>query len=148
MKLVLALLALSAVCAAQRQPVVLTLDAVRSEGDPLRRFERALQFADARLNTAWKLVREGGSRTELESAISDLVAASELSLESLRSTGRRPGKLSRQYKRGELRLRSFEKALKELSLAVGFDEREQIEQARQRVAEIHEKFLLAVMTGK
>jgi len=144
-KLSLALL-LAALLAAPPPP--LTLDAVRSEGDPLKRFERALQFAESRINTAWKLVREAGSRSELESAISDLIAAAELSLESLRSTGRRPAKLSRQYKRGELRLRSFEKSLKELALAVGFDEREQIEQARQRIAEIHEKFLLAVMTGK
>lgn len=129
-------------------PPPLSLEAVREEGDPLKRFDRALQLADSRLSAAWKLVREGGSRADLETAIGELVAAAELSLESLRSTGRRPGRLSRQYKRGELRTRGWEKGLKELSLAVGFDERERIERARLRLAEIHEQFLHAVMTGR
>lgn len=129
-------------------PPPLTMESVRGESDPLRRFDRALKLAEARLNDAWKLVREGGARSTLEAAIGDVIGASELALESLRATGRRPGKLSRQYKRGELRTRGFEKGLQELSLAVGFGERERIERARQRLAAVHEQFLQGVMTGR
>jgi len=129
-------------------PPPVTMEAVRREGAPLKRFEQALRLAETRLGAAWKLVREGGARAELEAAVDDTVAASELALESLRATGRPPGKLGRQYKRGELRTRGFEKGLKELSLAVGFEERERIEQARERVAAIHEQFLSGVMTGR
>lgn len=146
MKLSLAWFALSALLAAPPPP--LTMEAVRGETDPLRRFDKALQFAGERLQQAWKLVRESGPRAELESAVEDALTASQLALDSLRSTGRRPGKLSRQYKRGELRTRALEKELKQLSLAVGFEERERIEQARRRLAEIHEQFLHAVMTGR
>lgn len=129
-------------------PPPLTLEEVRREGDPLRRFERALQLAEARIAAAWKLVRGDGTRSQLEAAIDETVSASRLALESLEATGRRPGRLSRQYKRGEIRTRGFEKGLRELGLAVGFEERERIEQARQRMAEIHEQFLQGVMSGR
>lgn len=146
MKLALLFCASSLLIAAPPPP--LTMESVRAVGDPLRRFDQALQLAQARLKDAWKLVREGGSRTQLEAAIGDVTSASELALESLRATGRRPGRLSRQYKRGELRTREFEKGLKELALAVGFEERERIEQARQRLAAVHEQFLQGIMTGR
>lgn len=146
MKCHLAFLACAVLLAAPPPPA--TLEAVRAQGDPLKRFDLALAFASSRLDAAWKLVREGGSRSDLEAAVNDIISASELALESLRATGRRPGKLTRQYKRGELRTREWDKGLKELSLAVGFEERERIEQARQRLAGIHEQFLHAVMTGR
>ncbi len=125
-----------------------SLEDVRREGDPLRRFDQAIRFAETRMKEAWKLVREQGPRSEFEAAIGDAIEGSQLALESLRATGRRPGKLTRQYKRGEIRTRTFEKELKELALAVGFDERERVESARRRIAEIHEQFLNAVMTGR
>ena len=146
MKSCIGFLTLAAALAAPPPP--LTMEAVRREGDPLKRFEQALRLAEARLGAAWKVVREAGARPDLEAAVDDVVAASELALESLRATGRPPGRLSRQYKRGELRTRGFEKGLKELSLAVGFEERERIEKARERVAAVHEQFLHAVMTGR
>ncbi|MGQ9918701.1 MAG: hypothetical protein ACUVS7_14915 [Bryobacteraceae bacterium] len=129
-------------------PPPCTLEEVRREADPLRRFDRALQLAETRMKEAWKLVREEGSRPRFEAHLEDVVACSHLALDSLRATGRRPGKLTRQYKRGEIRTRSLEKELKELALAVGFDERERVEAARRRIAEIHEQFLNAVMTGR
>lgn len=100
------------------------------------------------MKEAWKLVREEGSRSQFEAAVEEVVECSQLALDSLRATGRRPGKLTRQYKRGELRTRSFEKELRELSLAVSFDERERVESARRRIAAIHEEFLHTVMSGR
>ncbi len=125
-----------------------SLEDVRREGDPLRRFDQSLRLAEARMKEAWKLVREEGGRQQFDAVISDIVSCTELALDSLQATGRRPGKLTRQYKRGEIRARTFEKGLKELALAVGFDERERVEAARRRIAEIHEQFLNAVMTGR
>ncbi|MEJ5369614.1 MAG: hypothetical protein WHT08_14945 [Bryobacteraceae bacterium] len=140
------ILALSVLSAAPPPPR--TLEEVRREGDPLRRFDQAIRFAETRMKEAWKLVREEGSRAQFEAAVEEVVECSQLALESLRATGRRPGKLTRQYKRGELRTRSFEKELRELALAVGFDERERVESARRRIAAIHEEFLHAVMSGR
>lgn len=125
-----------------------TLEDVRREGDPLRRFDQAIRLAEVRMKEAWKLVREEGSRSQFEATVEEVVESSQLALDSLRATGRGPGKLTRQYKRGEIRTRTFEKELRELALAVGFDERERVESARRRIAEIHEQFLNAVMTGR
>jgi|YNPMSStandDraft_1061717.scaffolds.fasta_scaffold03561_3 hypothetical protein len=141
----LALFLFLPLCAAAAPPAPLTMEEVRREGDPLRRFEKALQLAEARLADAWKLVREEGPRAAFEAALGEVVAASQLALESLEATGRRPSKLSRQYKRGEIRTRGFERGLKEIGMAVSFDERANVEQARERMAEIHEKFLQGVM---
>ena len=132
-------------CAASAPPPPLTMDEVRREGNPLRRFDKALRLAEQRLADAWKLVREEGPRAAFEAALGEIVDASQLALESLQATGRRPSKLSRQYKRGEIRTRGFERSLKEIGMAVSFDERAHVEQARQRMAEIHEKFLQGVM---
>lgn len=125
-----------------------TLEDLQRESHPLRRFDQALRLAETRMKEAWKLVREEGSRAQFEAHVEDVVACSQIALDSLRATGRRPGKLTRQYKRGEIRTRSLEKELKELALAVGFAEREPVEAARRRIAGIHEQFLNAVMTGR
>lgn len=141
-RLWLALLALAVMAA---PPPPLTLEEVRREGDPMRRFDQALRLAEARLADAWKLVREQGPVGEFEGVVNEVVDASRLALEALESTGKRPSRLSRQYKRGEIRTRGFERGLKELGLAVSFEERAFVEQAREKMAQIHEKFLQGVM---
>lgn len=127
-------------------PAPLSMEDVRREGDPLRRFDKALRLAEARLADAWKLVREQGPVGEFEGVVNEVVDASRLALEALESTGKRPSRLSRQYKRGEIRTRGFERELKDLGMAVSFGERDLVEKARERLAEIHEKFLQGVMT--
>jgi|GEM_PF-1052133 len=141
----LVLLLFLPLCAAAAPPPPLTMDEVRREGDPLRRFDKALRLAEARLADAWKLVRGEGPRTQFEAAIDEIVAAAQLALESLEATGRRPSKLARQYKRGEIRTRGFERGLREIGMAVSFDERANVEKARERMAGIHEKFLLGAL---
>lgn len=142
------LLILGSCLLAAAPPPPRTLEDLQRESHPLRRFDQALRLAETRMKEAWKLVREEGSRAQFEAHVEDVVACSQIALDSLRATGRRPGKLTRQYKRGEIRTRSLEKELKELALAVGFAERERVEAARRRIAEIHEQFLNAVMTGR
>ncbi|MCX7604242.1 MAG: hypothetical protein N2036_09225 [Bryobacteraceae bacterium] len=139
-----AILFASTVLAAPPPP--LTMDDVRREGDPLRRFEKAIRLAEMRLADAWKLVREQGPVGEFEGKVNEIVDAARLALESLESTGKRPSRLSRQYKRGELRTRALERGLKELGVAVGFEERVFVEKAREQLAGIHEKFLHGVMS--
>lgn len=143
MKGCLAMFFLSAAVAAPPPP--LTMEDVRRESDPLRRFEKAIRLAETRLADAWKLVREQGPVGEFEGLVNEVVDASRLALESLESTGKRPSRLSRQYKRGELRTRALERGLKDLGMAVGFEQRAFVEKAREQLAEIHEKFLHGVM---
>jgi hypothetical protein len=123
-----------------------SLDEIRREPDARRRFERAIAFADAQLLAARQLVRDNGLRADLEKLLATTVEAAQLALDSLRSTGLRPSKLSRQYKKGEVRTREFERLLGDLALALSVEDRPTAEKARDQIGLIHEEFLLGVMS--
>lgn len=132
--------------AAAPQPAPSTLDDIRSIPDARQRFERALAFADAQALAARQLVRGHGLRADLEKALTATADAAQLALDSLRSLGLRPSKLSRQYKRGEVRTREMERTLADLALALSVDDRPIAEKARDQLAVTHEEFLLGVMS--
>lgn len=123
-----------------------SLDEIRREPDAKRRFERAIAFADAQGLAARQLVRDNGLRADLEKLLATTVEAAQLALDSLRSTGLRPSKLSKQYKKGEVRTRELERLLTDLALALSVDDRPAAEKARDQVGVIHEEFLLGVMS--
>ncbi|MBE0660082.1 MAG: hypothetical protein IH602_20480 [Bryobacteraceae bacterium] len=129
-------------------PPPASLDKVRAEPKLETRSELAIEYAGAAVARARKTVAESGSRTELETALKETVEACQLALDSLRETGKRPNKLSRQYKRAELRTRQFVKELTDLALALSLDDRPAAESARDRVQLLHEEFLVGVMSGK
>jgi hypothetical protein len=122
-----------------------SLDDVRREADPKRRFERAIELADSQALAARQLVRDNGLRADLEKLLATTAEAAQLALESLRSTGLRPSKLSKQYKRGEVRTREMERLLADLVLSLSIDDRPLAEKARDQVGIAHEEFLLGVM---
>lgn len=125
-----------------------SLDQVRAEPKLEKRSELAVEYAGVALARARKTVSESGSRTVLEAALKETVEACQLALDSLRETGKRPNKLSKQYKRAELRTRQYVKELTDLALALSFDDRPSAESARDRVQLLHEEFLVGVMSGK
>lgn len=129
-------------------PPPASLDAVRAEPRLEKRSELAIDFAGAELARARKTVVESGSRPTLEEALKHVVEGCQLALDSLRQTGKRPNKLSKQYKKGEMRTRAFVKELTDLALALSLDDRPSAEQVRDKVQSLHEEFLLGVMGGK
>jgi hypothetical protein len=124
------------------------VDEIRKEPDPLKRFDRAIDAADTLAKTARQLVKDGGSRTDLLAALTDCRAAVDLALKSLRDTGKKPSKLGKQYKKGELRTRELVRQLNDLVLALGIEDRPVAEQSRDHIQVVHEDFLLGIMNGK
>lgn len=124
------------------------LEAVMKEPNLTRRSQRALEFAEREMAKAQKIVKEFGSRTELQAALDHVVEGSELALQSLRETGRPPRRLTREYKRGELKTRDFLRRLEDLEKALALDDRPMAEAALKRVTRIHEDFLSGVMGQK
>jgi hypothetical protein len=124
------------------------LDSVKQEPDPVKRFQRALALADSTMQSASELIRAGGSKAELEASLNEIADASALALRSLRDTGKKPAKMAKEYKKGELATRSLLKRLGDMALAVGFEERGAVEKTRDQVTITHEEFLLGVMSGK
>ena len=121
---------------------------IRKEPDPLKRFEAALALAETQTKAARQLVKDSGSRTELMVALEDVEAASVLSLESLQATGKRPNRLTKQYKKGELKTMEILRILKDLVTALSIDDRPAAEKVRDRAEVTHEEYLLGVMSGK
>jgi hypothetical protein len=125
-----------------------SLEQIRKEPDLVRRGERALAYADAAAVRARQIVRESGSRAHLFEVLEETVQAAELSLKSFRDTGRKASKLSKQYKRGELRSREIVRQLGDIASALSIDDRPGAEKLRDRVSLVHEEYLLGVMSGK
>lgn len=131
-------------------PLLLRADVeeIKKEPDLIKRFDRSIDLAEAEAKVANTLVKENGSRTELMRALTEIGAATKLALESLRETGKKPAKLTKQYKKGELKTQAVMRQLKDLVLALGFEDRPAAEKIRDEVTVTHEEFLLGVMTGK
>jgi len=125
-----------------------SLEQIKKEPDLVRRSERALICADSAAARARQIVRESGSRAHLFEVLEETVQAAELSLQSLRDTGKRASKLSKQFKRGELRSRDIVRQLSDIAAALGIDDRPDAEKLRDRVSLVHEEYLLGVMSGK
>jgi hypothetical protein len=121
---------------------------IRKEPDALKRYELALALAETQAKTARQLVKDSGSRSELLQVLEEVEAASVLSLESLQATGKRPNKLTKQYKKGELKTMEILRILKDLVLALGVEDRPAAEKVRDRAEVTHEEYLLGAMSGK
>jgi hypothetical protein len=124
------------------------LEEIRGEPLPERRYERALAYCDTAFAEARVIARSEGEAAKLAALLDALGEAAELSAAALRDTGKRPNKLTRQYKRGEQRMRALIKNLENLEKALPFDWRGPAAKALRRVQVVHEEYLLAVMGGK
>ncbi len=124
------------------------LEAVKKEPDPEKRSDKALDAAAEILKQARALPTEGGSIDDLQKDMDTMIEAVELSLKSLRDTGKRPNKLTRYYKRGELKTREMQRQMENLIQALAFDNRPPAEKAQARLTVLHDEFLFGVMSGK
>jgi len=121
------------------------LDEIRKQSDPLVRAERAIDYADTALKQAHDLAAKGES-AKAPASIEEVAQACELSLQSLRDTGKRPGKLLKYYKKGELRTREYVRRLEALIQALNYEDRAKAEPFQTRVVAAHEEFLLGAMS--
>ena len=121
------------------------LDAIRKEPDLLQRSEHAIDYADTALKQARELAAKGES-AKAPALIDEVADACELALQALRETGKRPGKLSRYYKKGEIRTRDYTRRLEALIQALNYEDRAKAEPFQTRLQAAHEEFLLGVMS--
>jgi hypothetical protein len=128
-------------------PPPATLDDVSKEPSLERRSELALTFAERRMAEA-RTFSAAGDAAKAFAALEDVAAASEYALRSLRETGKKASKLSRLFKKGELKTRDFLRKLESLIPALPFDDRPAGQKYKDRVQAVHEDFLLGIMSGK
>lgn len=125
-----------------------SLDEIRQISNFEKKFEAALTFSDDAMRRARRVVSEAGTVAELKVALAEASGGVELSLEALRSTGKPPRKLGKQYKKGEVKSREILRQLEQLVPALSLDSRQPAEEARDQVARTHEAFLDGVMSKK
>jgi hypothetical protein len=128
-------------------PPPATLEDLSKEPSLERRSDLALGLAERRLAEARTFSTEGDAAKTF-AALEDVAAASEFSLKSLRDTGKKASKLSRFFKRGELKTRDFLRRLESLISALPFDDRPAGRKFHDRVQAVHEDFLHGIMSGK
>ena len=130
----------ASVCAAD-------LSSVKSEPILERRSERALDNADKALSEA-KGAYKLGDASAMKEAITEVRESVELALQALRDTGKHPTKMTKHYKRGELKTRQLLRRLEGFAQEMGVEERETVEILTRRVHDIHDDFLNGVMSKK
>jgi hypothetical protein len=122
-----------------------SLDEVRAERNLEKRSRLALEYAHTALDRAIKTYLDGNHKGGLE-LLGEIRQAVELSLESLKATGKNPSKKPKHFKRAEIETRALLRELENAETQVNFDDREHVHAVYGRVEEINRELLLGIMT--
>src|SRR5437899_833865 len=123
------------------------LGAVKSEPNLERRSDRALDNA----NTALDAARDAYSAADLartQSALKEAGESVELAYHSLEETGKDARRNPGPFKRAELRTRELLRRLEGLRESFSVADRQTIDGVLDRVAEVHDDLLKAIMGKK
>jgi hypothetical protein len=123
------------------------LAAVRNEPNLERRSDLALEQANLLIDEIRAAYKEA-KLDDYKARLRDLVAAVELSHESLRATGKSARKSPKYFKRAELKTRALLKRIDTLEKDVSFDDREPVVEAKKRIEAINDDLVVQIMTRK
>jgi hypothetical protein len=127
--------------------LALDLGAVKNEPNLERRSDRALDNA----NTALDSARDAYSAADLaktQSALEEAGESVELAYHSLERTGKDARRSPGPFKRAELRTRELLRRLEGLRESFSVADRQTVDRVRDRVAEVHDDLLKAIMGKK
>ena len=124
-----------------------SLDDVRKEGDPARRYLLALDAASRSLDAA-RASHASGAPADTKANLEQSADATDLSLQSLIAMGKPPFKNANNYKKAEMRTRDFLRRIEALRKDANFEDREALDSAFNRVNQIHETLIDGVMSKK
>lgn len=122
------------------------LDEVRSERDPGRRSERALDSAQRTLNASRDSYAAGEYKKAL-AGLDEIRQAVDLARQSLMDSHKNPRK-SKFFKRAELNLAELARHLEEFKHESSVDDRPPIEALIAHVNEIHDELLSGILEKK
>jgi hypothetical protein len=124
------------------------LDAVRSEPDPNRRAELAVDQADRDLD-ATRQAWQSDDWSKAQSALEEMKKAAELAYSSLQQTDKqKQPRNNRHYKTVELKMRNLIRRVDAFRLEVDYEQRDAVNQVETRLQELHDRILDAVMTRR
>lgn len=122
------------------------LDAVKKETSPDRRQRKALDLMDSSFRQAQDALRENSPPGKVQALLDQMADAAEYSLAALRETGKKPGKMTKQYKRGDLRTRELIRKLDSFINAMAYGDRPAAEKSKVRIQVVAEEYLIGAMS--
>ena len=123
------------------------LASIKEEPNAEKRADRAMDYGGKMLLE----VREKFAKHEmkqLEIALAEFRGAIELTVDSLKATGKEPAKNPRAHKKVELRLREFMRKLKTMEHDLDFDDRALIKPVIDRVEQIQDDLVQGIFSKK
>ncbi len=123
------------------------LGKVRAEDKLEKRAELAAENALEALEAARAAWKEGKTQ-EFEGLLDEVLQSVNLSLDSLQETGKPAYKLTKSYKKCEIRTRELGRYLSDFAEQASLDDRSLIDKVNDRVQIVHEELLLGAMSRK
>ena len=121
-------------------------EALRAEPNYEKRARRALEFSLDNVNIVLDAYQKDDPQTG-KNILNKILQAVELAHESLVATGKPARRRPKHFKKAEIQTRRLLKQLDGLSRNLHFDERAELTRISQRIAEINDQLLQAIMSN-
>ncbi len=129
-------------------PALADLNAIKAEGKPEKRAERALDNAAAALKSAEDAYKVKGDLGQTNTELQEVGDSVELAYSSLKATGKNPSKSPKHFKRAEIETRELLRRLTDFREQMSFEDRDVLDKVRAAVQKVHEDLLEGIMGGK
>ena len=121
-----------------------TWDAVKSEANPEKQSQMALELAQAGVDGVVEAYRQGLPE-QAKAMLARIVEAAELSMTALEATGKNARSRPKHFKRAEIATRKLARSLEGAQRQLIYDEREDLEPVIQRIEAINGEILSKIM---
>jgi hypothetical protein len=128
-------------------PARADLTAARAQPNLEKRSDLALHNANETLKAARKAY-EQSNLDGVKSALQEIRESVDLSLESLKATGKNPRSSSKYFKRAEIATRDLIRDLENFQRSMNYFDRAMVDGLKDHIQRIHDDLLLGLMEGK
>jgi len=122
------------------------LSAVKTEPNPERRSDLALENANHAINEA-RTAYQAGDVKKADVELNEVRESVDVSLDALESSGKQPRK-SKYYKQAEIKLRHMLRRLSGFRDEMSVEDRKPLDDAATRMQEVHDRLLSEIMSKK
>ncbi len=122
----------------------LTWDRVKSESDPEKQSQMALELAQAGVDGVVEAYRQGLPE-QARAMLARIVEAAELSMTALEATGKNARSRPKHFKRAEIATRKLARSLESAQRQLLYDERADLDPVIKRIEAINGEILSKIM---
>jgi hypothetical protein len=128
-------------------PLPTSIDQVKADPNPDRRARSAVDYAGVAEKNA-EAAYGKGDMPAVTAELKNVVASLKLAQETLAASGKSPGRNPGPYKYAEMHSRELVKRLGDLEQKMDASERDSIQDAKEKVQELHDAWFEGIMGRK